>query len=94
MLERIKQYLGIDFDDDDELLQTMEQTAYAYLDGAIGKGHNRNDPRAQMLLLQVVADLYNDRGTGELSGKVSAGTRRMVDNCVLQLRLERDDDGV
>ena len=94
MLERIKQYLGIDFDDDDELLQTMEQTAYAYLDGAIGKGYNRNDPRAQMLLLQVVADLYNDRGTGELSGKVSAGTRRMVDNCVLQLRLERDDDGV
>ena len=94
MLERIKQYLGIDFDDDDELLQTMEQTAYAYLDGAIGKGYNRNDPRAQMLLLQVVADLYNDRGTGELSGKVSAGTRRMVDNCVLQLRLERDPDGV
>ena len=94
MLERIKQYLGIDFDDDDELLQTMEQTAYSYLDGAIGKGYNRNDPRAQMLLLQVVADLYNDRGTGELSGKVSAGTRRMVDNCVLQLRLERDDNGV
>ena len=94
MLERIKQYLGIDFDDDDELLQTMEQTAYSYLGGAIGKGYNRNDPRAQMLLLQVVADLYNDRGTGELSGKVSAGTRRMVDNCVLQLRLERDDNGV
>ena len=94
MLERIKQYLGIDFDDDNELLQTLEQTAYAYLDGAIGKGYDRNDPRAQMLLLQIVADLYNERGTGELSGKVSAGARRMVENCVLQLRLERDVNGV
>lgn len=94
MLERIKAYLGIDFDDDDELLQTLEQTAYAYLDGAIGKGYDRNDPRAQSLLLQVVADLYNERGTGELSDKVSAGTRRMVDTCMLQLRLERDAGGV
>ena len=94
MLERIKQYLGIDFDDDNELLQTLEQTAYSYLDGAIGKGYDRNDPRAQMLLLQIVADLYNERGTGELSGKVSAGARRMVENCVLQLRLERDSRGV
>ena len=40
MLERIKQYLGIDFNDDDALLQTMEQTAYAYLDGAIAR-HGR-----------------------------------------------------
>ena len=94
MLERIKAYLGIDFSDDDALLQMMEQTAYAYLDGAIGKGYDRNDPRAQMLLLQVIADLYNDRGTGELSGKVSAGTRRMVDNFLLQLRLERGAHGV
>ena len=94
MLDRVKQYLGIDFTDDDALLQTMEQTAFAYLDGAIGKGYDRNDPRAQMLLLQIVADLYNDRGTGELSGKVSAGTRRMVDTFMLQLRLERGQDGV
>ena len=93
MLERIKQYLGIDFNDDDALLQTMEQTAYAYLDGASGKGYDRNDPRAQMLVLQIVADLYNERGTGELSGKVSAGARRMVETCVLQLRLERDAHG-
>lgn len=94
MLERIKEYIGIDFDDDDQLLQMMEQTAYSYLDGAIGKGHDRNDPRAQMLLLQVVADLYNSRGTGELDGKVSSGTRRMVDNFMLQLRLERGANGV
>lgn len=94
MLKRIKQYIGIDFDDDDDLLETLEQAAYSYLDGAIGKGYDRNDPRAQMLLLQIVADLYNERGTGELSGKVSAGARRMVENCVLQLRLERDPGGV
>ncbi|MBR6313216.1 MAG: head-tail connector protein [Clostridia bacterium] len=94
MLDRIKQYLGIDFPDDDMMLQSMEQAAYAYLEGAIGKGYDRNDPRAQMLLLQVVADLYNARGTGELSGKASAGTRRMVDNFVLQLRLERGANGV
>lgn len=94
MLERIKAYLGIDWPDDDALLQTMEQAAYAYLDGAIGEGFDRNDPRAQMLLLQIVADLYNDRGTGELSGKVSTGTRRMVDNFLLQLRLERGRRGV
>ena len=94
MLERIKAFLGIDFDDDDTLLQMMENTAYAYLDGAIGKGYDRNDPRAQMLLLQVVADLYNARGTGELDGQVSSGTRRMVDNFMLQLRLERGANGV
>jgi len=94
MLSRIKEFLGIDFDDDDNLLQMMEQTAYSYLDGAIGKGHDRNDPRAQMLLLQIVADLYNARGTGELDGKVSSGTRRMVDNFMLQLRLERGRNGV
>ena len=94
MLSRIKEFLGIDFDDDDNLLQMMEQTAYSYLDGAIGKGYDRNDPRAQMLLLQIVADLYNARGTGELDGKVSSGTRRMVDNFMRQLRLERGRNGV
>ena len=47
-----------------------------------------------MLLMQVIADLYNARGTGELDGKVSSGTRRMVDNFMLQLRLERGAHGV
>ena len=95
MLERIKEYIGIDFDDDDRLLQLIEQTAYYYLEGAIGKGYDRNDPRAQMLLLQVSADLYNTRGTGgDVNSRVSSGTRRMVDNFMLQLRLERGRHGV
>lgn len=89
MLDAVKQYIGIDFADDDNLLQSFIDAAYAFLDGAIYNSYDRSDPRAQLLLKAIVYDWYENRGSSSQE-KLSAGTQRMLDTCIQQMRLERE----
>ena len=80
-------YLGIDYADD-MVIRNVERsiaTADAYLKGAIGQNYPTDDPRAKELSLIFIADLYDNRGSIE---KVSGNIRRLVDDFMLQLRLE------
>lgn len=80
-------YLGIDYADDmvEANVNRAIATADAYLQGAIGADYPINDPRAKELALIFIADLYDNRGMLE---KSSANVRRLVDDFLLQLRLE------
>lgn len=84
-VEEAKQYLRIDFEDDDALIGELLLAADEYLCGAIGKEHDKDCERAKMLQRIVVQDLYDNRG---LSETVSARTRQLVSDFALQLRLE------
>lgn len=80
-------YLGIDYADD-MITRNVERairTADAYLKGAIGDNYPTEDPRAKELALIFIADLYDNRSMIE---KVSGNVRRLVDDFLLQLRLE------
>lgn len=80
-------YLGIDYADDmvDANIERAITTADAYLQGAIGADYPTSDPRAKELALMFIADLYDSRGT---EGKSSTNVKRLVDDFLLQLRLE------
>lgn len=80
-------YLGIDYADNmvNANVSRAISTADAYLKGAVGADYPVEDPRAKELALIFIADLYDNRGSLE---KVSVNTRRLVDDFLLQLRLE------
>lgn len=84
-LEEAKAYLRVDFNDDDNLINSLINTADEYLKAAISETYDSKSERAKMLALIVVGDLYDNR---EMSEKVSGNVRRLVQNFALQLRLE------
>lgn len=86
-VDEVLYYLGIDYADD-MVTRNVERAitvADAYLKGAIGNNYPTDDPRAKELALIFIADLYDNRSVIE---KVSGNTRRLVDDFLLQLRLE------
>ena len=84
-LQDVKSYLKIDFDDDDELLNSLIKTADEYLKSAISSTYNSDTERAKLLSLIVIQDLYDNRG---LTEKVSGNVRKLVSDFTLQLKLE------
>lgn len=80
-------YLGIDYADEmvSKNVERAIRTADAYLKGAVGEEYPAEDPRAKELALIFIADLYDNRSMIE---KVSCNVRRLVDDFMLQLRLE------
>ena len=86
-LDEVLAYLGIDYADDmvTRNVNRAILTADQYLKGAIGDNYPTDDPRAKELALIFIADLYDNRSMIE---KVSGNTRRLVDDFMLQLKLE------
>lgn len=95
-IQDILDYLGIDYADDrtTKVLNRTLKTAVQYLRGSIGEDYPVNDPRAKELALIVIDDLYSNH---DLNDKVSGNTRRLVDDFILQLKLElkrkKDEEG-
>ena len=85
--EEVLAYIGIDYEDEmvTRNVERAIKTADAYLKGSIGDNYPTDDPRAKELALIFIADLYDNRGMIE---KVSGNVRRLVDDFMLQLRLE------
>lgn len=85
--QEVINYMGIDYADEmvKANINRAIKTADAYLMGAIGKDYPKDDPRAKELSLIFIADLYDNRGVIE---KVSGNVRRLVDDMILQLKLE------
>ena len=88
-LDEIKQYIGIDFDDDDAMLLRLERAADAHIKAAVGEAYPTDDPQAEMLKLAIVHDLYQNRGTE--SDKLSNATRHMFADMQIHLRLKMRD---
>lgn len=84
-LQEVKEYLKIDFDDDDNLINSLIKAADLYLKDAIHKNYDKSDERAKMLSLMVIDDMYNNSG---LTEKVQGTTRRLVSDFSLQLKLK------
>lgn len=95
-IQDILDYLGIDYADDrtTKVLNRTLKTAVQYLRGSIGEDYPVNDPRAKELALIVIDDLYSNH---DLNDKVSGNTRRLIDDFILQLKLElkrkKDEEG-
>lgn len=87
-LETVKNYLRVDFPDDDALIGIMMETAKQYIRDGVGAFEEEN-PRHNMILLAVVAHLYENRQfQGQSSGKIM----RIISSMMLQERLNYDED--
>ena len=87
-LQDVKNYLRVDFNEDDVLIEVMMDTAQQYIRDAVGKWEETN-PRHNMIMLAVVAHLYENRMLqGQSSGKIV----RIISSMMLQERLEEYSD--
>lgn len=84
-LEEVKNYVRVDFDNDDILIQTLMDAADAFLKGSISINYDKEDERAKMLSLLIISDLYDNRG---ITDKVSGNIRKLVEDMSLQMKLE------
>lgn len=84
-LQQVKDFLRIDFSDDDNLLEMLINVADEYVKSAVSSTYDDTSERAKMLSLIVIQDLYDNRGITE---KVSGNVRKLVSDFSLQLRLE------
>ena len=86
-LDEALEYLGIDYADDaiKRIVSRSISTVDAYFRGAIGSDYPTDDPRVNELALIFISDLYDNRGVIE---KVAGNTRRLVDDMLLQLKME------
>lgn len=84
-----KNWLRIDGNEDDALLQTLIDAAVRYIRNATGRDFE-GDELAKVLALVLVADWYENR---ELIGKTSDQVRPMVRGILLQLGYSYPDEG-
>lgn len=86
-IDEIKDYLGIDYDDDvsNRNIKRYMSVADSWLKGAIGENYPRNDDRAKQLALFVIEDLY-DRCS--YSVKENKNIEKMKNDFVMQLQYE------
>ena len=91
-LSVIKEYLKIDFDDDDRLLEMLLDAARKYLFDAVGYKPDETDERVKLLLLVLISDWYEHREYMETSNtqKISQKVRYTVRSIMLQLQYSEE----
>ena len=87
-LNFVKNYLKIDFDDDDELINMLIATAKEYVINAIG---NFDESKAthKLLLLNIVANLYENRSF--IASKNNENKAYPIKSLITQLQLSEVD---
>lgn len=84
-LEYIKGFLKVDFDDDDEIIQLLSETAKRYIESAVGKC-DYSDPRVKVLALVIITELYEKRSFSvDKAGEKAQYTIRSI---ITQLQAE------
>lgn len=86
-LTEIKDYLRIDFDDDDTLLNTIILAGKEYIINAIGYV-DMSKATFRVLLYTICADLYERRSY--LIDK-AIQTNKIINGLILQLQLAKED---
>lgn len=91
-IEEIKDYLGIDYDDEVSTrnLNRLIKVADSYLKGSIGDDYPSDDERAKQLALFIIEDLY-DRGS--YSVKENSTLEKMKNDFIMQLQCEGRSNG-
>lgn len=88
-LSTIKNFLKVDFDDDDQLINMLIAAAKEYIVNAIG---NFDEDKAthNLLLLNIVANLYENRSF--LNSKNNEKVAYTIKSLITQLQLNEVDD--
>lgn len=87
-LDQVKNYLRIDYTDEDIYLNTLIETSLIYIDSMVGEGYKADEKLiklADLLQLKIISDMYEQRSTFvENSVKTDRITNSILDklsNC-------------
>ena len=90
LLEEVKRYGRIDFDDDDGMIKNiLIPSAQAYVTSATGITDYETDPRVRLLICVLVKDWYDNRYY--TCDKNSQSAQYTIRSIVYQLSLEGSD---
>ena len=84
----VKNYLRVDFSDDDALINIMIDTAKQYIADGVGS-FEETSPKHNMILLAVVSHLYETR---QLQGQSTGKIMHIIRSMMLQERISSDED--
>lgn len=87
MIDKVKKYLKVDYEDDDEIIEMLISAAKKYVTNATGR-QDYKEPRMTLLIMVLVKDWYDNRYF--VADKVSQRATYTVNTMVHQLRLEGD----
>lgn len=86
-LSLIKQFLKVDFDDDDDVIMMLADVATAYINAAIGSC-DYEDARVRLLALVIITELYEKRSYSV--EKAGAKAQYTIRSIIAQLQAEQE----
>lgn len=91
----VKNYLRVDYDEDDILIQDLIESAEDYLYNATGKKFTEKNKLAKRYCLALVYDWYKDKGMNIRATKnttVSEKVKYTLQSILLQLKFCKEED--
>lgn len=65
-LDQVKNYLRIDYDEEDVYLNTLLEVSLIYIDSMVGEKYKENEKMVKLsdlLQLKIIGDMYEERST-------------------------------
>ena len=87
--KKVKEYLRVDFDEDDGIIEQMMAAAENYIIAAVGKYDSSNE-KANMLFMALVQDLYDNR-TLMVTEQQKKRMSYTFGSIILQLQLQYEE---
>ena len=91
-LEEIKEYLKIDFNDDDTFLGLLTEVAREYVVDAVGVC-DESKARVKLLMLVLIAEMYEKRTMTVTSDNTNSKTQYVIRAIINQLSCGDDEGG-
>lgn len=82
-LKEAKEYLRLDSDEEDTLIESLINAAEVYLKNATGKSLDSTNELARLFCLVLVVDWYENRSY--IAGKVGDSARPVIESILAQL---------
>lgn len=82
-LDETKEYLRLDGDEEDTLIESLVKASEEYLKNSTGKTYDNTNNLARLFCLLLVVDWYENRGL--TAGKVGDKIRPVIDSMLAQL---------
>lgn len=92
-LEEIKQFLRVDYYDDDDMLSEMILVSEAYIDKMVGTNYKSDEKAiklAELLQKKLVYEMYRNRSMGAIDKIQDPIVTSILDTLSI---VESDDDG-
>ncbi|MEA5268957.1 head-tail connector protein [Clostridium perfringens] len=94
-LKEVKNYLRVDYEEDDLLIQDLIDMSEEYLYNATGKKFTEKNKLAKRYCLALIYDWYKDKGMNIRATKnttVSEKVKYTLQSVLLQLKFCKEDD--